>query len=243
MAGNKTQTVSKKCVPLCPQIKFFTPLISSHTQLIVSEIKTTEIRLRPALQLQVRARIPTRYGAFDMCAYAFDANDPMPHIAFVSQNFVAGAPTAVRIHSECMTGDVFGSRRCDCGEQLDAALRIAAESGGIVIYLRQEGRGIGLINKLKAYNLQDTGFNTIDANTHLGFDADARQYEAAITILNDLGIKQVELMTNNPDKVTALSRSSIEVTGRIPIVIPAHKDNTDYLRTKQDLMGHILGLS
>ncbi len=207
------------------------------------DLKNTDIRLRPAIQLQARARIPTRYGSFDMCAYAADDKDPMPHIAFVSEHFVAGHPVAVRIHSECMTGDVFGSRRCDCGEQLDAALRIAAENGGVVIYLRQEGRGIGLINKLKAYNLQDKGLNTIDANTHLGFDADARQYEAAITMLKDLGIRQVELMTNNPDKVAALSRSGIEVTGRIPIVIPAHADNTDYLRTKQELMGHILGLS
>lgn len=207
------------------------------------DLKNTDIRLRSAIELQARARIPTRYGSFDMCAYAADDKDPMPHIAFVSEHFVADHPVAVRIHSECMTGDVFGSRRCDCGEQLDAALRIAAENGGVVIYLRQEGRGIGLINKLKAYNLQDTGLNTIDANTHLGFDADARQYEAAITMLKDLGIRQVELMTNNPDKVAALSRSGIEVVGRIPIVIPAHADNTDYLRTKQELMGHILGLS
>jgi 3,4-dihydroxy 2-butanone 4-phosphate synthase/GTP cyclohydrolase II len=141
-----------------------------------------------------------------------------------------------------MTGDVFGSRRCDCGEQLDASMRIAAEKGGVVIYLRQEGRGIGLINKLKAYNLQDLGFNTADANTHLGFDVDARQYDAAICILKDLGIEEIELITNNPTKVEALRRSPIRVIGRIPIVIPPQADSRDYLETKQQLMGHLLGL-
>lgn len=166
----------------------------------------------------------------------------MPHIAFVAQGFDPSGPVAVRIHSECMTGDVFGSRRCDCGEQLEASLQIAAEKGGVVIYLRQEGRGIGLINKLKAYNLQDQGLNTAEANTHLGFDVDARQYDCAIHILQDLGIRQVELITNNPVKVEALKRSSIEVTGRIPIVIPPQPDSKQYLQTKQDLMGHLLGL-
>lgn len=141
-----------------------------------------------------------------------------------------------------MTGDVFGSRRCDCGEQLDAALRIAAGQNGVVIYLRQEGRGIGLINKLKAYNLQDQGLNTIEANTHLGFEADARQYQTAIFILNDLGINTIELITNNPDKVEALQGSPIHVAGRIPLVIPPHSQNRDYLLTKQELMGHLLGL-
>ncbi len=166
----------------------------------------------------------------------------MPHIALVADGFNPTQPVAVRIHSECMTGDVFGSRRCDCGEQLDASLHIAAERGGVVIYLRQEGRGIGLINKLKAYNLQDSGLNTADANTHLGFDVDARQYDCAIYILQDLGIQQVELITNNPVKVEALRRSPVEVVGRIPIIIPPQPDSRLYLQTKQDLMGHLLGL-
>lgn len=166
----------------------------------------------------------------------------MPHIAMVADGFDPTKPVAVRIHSECMTGDVFGSRRCDCGEQLEASLQIAAEQGGVVIYLRQEGRGIGLINKLKAYNLQDAGLNTAEANTHLGFDVDARQYDAAICILQDLGIQQVELITNNPLKVEALRRSTVEVVGRIPIVIPPQADSRKYLQTKQDLMGHFLGL-
>jgi GTP cyclohydrolase II len=189
---------------------------------------------------QAEARIPTTSGDFTMIAYADDAGERMPHVAFVADGFDPSKPVAVRIHSECMTGDVFGSRRCDCGEQLTASLKIAHERSGVVIYLRQEGRGIGLINKLKAYNLQDLGLNTIDANTHLGFDADARQYDAAITILQDLGIREVLLITNNPDKVEALRRSPIRVLDRISIVIPAHADNRAYLKTKQELMGHML---
>lgn len=194
------------------------------------------------MRRQAEARIPTRYGNYNLIAYADKANEPMPHLAFVSDGFDPSRPVAVRIHSECMTGDVFGSRRCDCGEQLDASLRIAAERGGVVIYLRQEGRGIGLINKLKAYNLQDIGLNTVEANTHLGFDVDARQYECAIFILQDLGIQSVELITNNPDKVEALRKSPVQVVARIPLVVEPHDENRNYLETKQELMGHLLGL-
>jgi len=194
------------------------------------------------MQRQAEARIPSHHGPFRMIAYADQPNERMPHIAFVAEYFDPTEPVAVRIHSECMIGDVFGSRRCDCGEQLDASLKIAAERGGVVIYLRQEGRGIGLINKLKAYNLQDLGFNTADANTHLGCEVDARQYDCAVHILQDLGIGAVELITNNPDKVEALRRSPIEVLGRIPLVIAPQDDSRSYLQTKQDLMGHLLGL-
>ncbi|MCE2822868.1 MAG: GTP cyclohydrolase II [Bacteroidota bacterium] len=191
---------------------------------------------------QAEAPIPTSYGQFTMMAYADSHSDLMPHLALVAEGFDPSSPVPVRIHSECMTGDVFGSMRCDCGDQLDASLRMAAEKGGVVIYLRQEGRGIGLINKLKAYNLQDLGFNTIDANTHLGFDADARQYDAAIRILLDLGISEIELITNNPEKVEALRNSPVRVTNRIPLVIPPHDGDREYLHTKQQLMGHLLGL-
>jgi 3,4-dihydroxy 2-butanone 4-phosphate synthase/GTP cyclohydrolase II len=194
------------------------------------------------MQRQAEAPIPTRYGSFTMLVYAEKPNERMPHIAFIAEGFDPSRPVPVRIHSECMTGDVFGSRRCDCGDQLDASLHIVAERGGVVIYLRQEGRGIGLINKLKAYNLQDLGLNTAEANTHLGFDVDARQYDAAIFILQDLGITQVELITNNPAKVEALRRSPVEVAGRIPIVIEPQDDSRKYLKTKQELMGHLLGL-
>jgi GTP cyclohydrolase II len=196
-----------------------------------------DIKIR--IQRQAVAPIPTRYGTFTMYAYAASPDAPMPELAFVAEGFDPTRSVPVRIHSECMTGDVFGSRRCDCGEQLDAALRIAGERGGVVLYLRQEGRGIGLINKLRAYNLQDQGLNTADANTHLGFEVDARQYATAIFMLQDLSIQAVELMTNNPEKVAALEQSPIQVTGRIPIIIAPHAENADYLRTKKDLMGHI----
>ena len=194
------------------------------------------------MQRQAEARIPSQYGQFTMLAFADKPSERMPHIAFIAEGFDPSRPVPVRIHSECKTGDVFGSKRCDCGEQLDASLRIAAERGGVVIYLRQEGRGIGLINKLKAYNLQDLGLNTAEANTHLGFDVDARQYDCAIFILQNLGIAEVELIPNNPDKVEALRRSPVRVAGRIPLVIPPQDDSRNYLKTKQDLMGHLLGL-
>lgn len=177
-----------------------------------------------------------------MLVYADKPSERMPHIALVAEGFDPSKPVPVRIHSECMTGDVFGSRRCDCGEQLAASLQIVAEKGGVIIYLRQEGRGIGLINKLKAYNLQDIGLNTAEANTHLGFDVDARQYDCAIHILQHLGIKEVELITNNPAKVEALRRSPVSVVGRIPIIIPPQADSREYLEAKQHLMGHLLGL-
>lgn len=191
------------------------------------------------MQRQAEARIPSHWGNFQLIAYAERRAERMPHLALVADGFDPTRPVPVRIHSECMTGDVFGSRRCDCGEQLDAALHMANERGGVVIYLRQEGRGIGLINKLRAYNLQDTGMNTVDANTHLGFDADSRQYECAVQILQDLGIQQVELMTNNPAKVEALRRSPIEVVSRIPIVIAPQADSRAYLEAKREFMGHI----
>ncbi len=177
-----------------------------------------------------------------MIAYADKPGERMPHLALIADGFNPNGAVPVRIHSECMTGDVFGSRRCDCGEQLDASLHIAAQHGGVVIYLRQEGRGIGLINKLKAYNLQDLGLNTAEANTHLGFDVDARQYECAVFIMQDLGIRNIQLITNNPDKVEALRRSPVQVVARIPLIMAPHADNRDYLQTKQDLMGHLLDL-
>lgn len=176
-----------------------------------------------------------------MIAFAASPDELMPHVAFVAESFDPNnGPVPVRIHSECLTGDIFGSRRCDCGEQLAISLKMVAEAGGILIYLRQEGRGIGLINKLRAYNLQDAGLNTADANTHLGFEVDARQYGAAVAILESLGIESIKLITNNPEKVAALKRSGIEIAGRIPLVIEPNSDNRDYLLVKKELMGHLL---
>jgi GTP cyclohydrolase II len=195
------------------------------------------------LTKQVQALLPTDWGHFHIIAYAENAQDSTPHLAMVHENFdPLSTPTVVRIHSECMTGDVFHSSRCDCGEQLDFAMRLAAERGGVVIYLRQEGRGIGLINKLKAYNLQDKGLNTLDANLHLGFGGDERQYEDALTILHDLNIHQVALLTNNPLKVNYLEKGGIQVVERLPILIAPKEENAFYLKTKQNMMGHLLDL-
>jgi 3,4-dihydroxy 2-butanone 4-phosphate synthase/GTP cyclohydrolase II len=184
--------------------------------------------------------IPTKWGNFTMIAYASRPDDAMPQFAFVHESFIPASSPVVRIHSECFTGDVLGSRRCDCGEQLDQAMSIAADQGGVVIYLRQEGRGIGIINKMKTYHLQDQGLDTIAANIHLGFEADERTYEMAVAILQDLKITKLHIMTNNPIKVEALDNAGIEVLGVIPIVTQPTVDNKDYLEAKQKLSGHWL---
>ncbi|MDG1296633.1 MAG: GTP cyclohydrolase II [Saprospiraceae bacterium] len=193
------------------------------------------------IKRQAEAIIPTPFGELNMVAYSTNIGEKMPHIAMVhpDMNPLEG-PVLVRFHSECITGDLFGSKRCDCGEQLDKALEMISEHKGIVVYLRQEGRGIGIINKLKAYQLQDTGLNTIDANLHLGLDVDSRDYTVAIDILKDLGVESVRLMTNNPLKLKAFEDSDIEAVGREPIIIEAKKENLGYLETKRDLMGHML---
>lgn len=146
----------------------------------------------------------------------------------------------LRIHSECMTGDVFGSARCDCGDQLSASLSYLEQNGGLLIYLRQEGRGIGLTNKIKAYTLQEQGYDTIDANLKLGFHQDLRNYTTAIQILNHYEIKRVAILTNNPEKINALTESGIEITERVPIQIPSNPHNEAYLQTKQQKMQHLL---
>ena len=149
----------------------------------------------------------------------------------------------VRIHSECLTGDVLGSRRCDCGPQLQEALRRIGEEGGAVLYMRQEGRGIGLTAKLMAYNLQDEGYDTAEANLHLGFQVDQRDFAPAIFMLQDLGVQSVRLLTNNPEKIKAFSDSEVKVVAREPLEIPAHSDNYAYLHTKQEKMGHYLNIN
>ena len=192
------------------------------------------------MQRQVQAFLPTDWGNFNIIAYATSPEDLTPHIALVHEKLDATQPVLVRIHSECLTGDLFHSRRCDCGEQLDKALELAAEQNGVVIYLRQEGRGIGLINKLKAYNLQDNGFDTASANTHLGFKVDSRHYHLAVEILHDLGIRQIRLLTNNPLKIEAIENAGIQIVSREPLIIEPKKENAAYLRTKRELMGHLL---
>lgn len=187
----------------------------------------------------VESLLPTLWGTFRIFAYGKSETDTHPQVVMISEHLDTNKPVLLRIHSECMTGDLFGSLRCDCGEQLHEALRRIAKEGGLVIYLRQEGRGIGLTNKLKAYNLQDQGLNTAEANTHLGFEVDARSYQMAIDILQDLGISQVRLLTNNPEKLSALESSPIEVVGREPLVISPKEENEAYLETKKKLMGHL----
>ncbi len=167
----------------------------------------------------------------------------MPHLALVSERTDFDKAVPVRVHSECMTGDVFGSLRCDCGEQLEESLRLTGQQGGVVVYLRQEGRGIGLLNKMKAYNLQDEGMNTAEANLHLGYDIDERDYGLAVTILKDLNIRTILLMTNNPEKIKSLSEAGIVVEKRLPLEIKPHRENYAYLRTKQELMGHLLNIN
>lgn len=185
------------------------------------------------------ARLPTAFGHFRMLAF----NGPlaeMPHVVLTNLSGAWPDAVPVRIHSECMTGDVFGSLRCDCGEQLHASMRFLAEHGGVLIYLRQEGRGIGLTNKLKAYALQDNGMDTIAANHALGFASDERSFQDAVAILRSLGVERIQLLTNNPQKLEAFDCSGIEVVERIPLSIPSGKDNEAYLRTKREGMGHWL---
>jgi 3,4-dihydroxy 2-butanone 4-phosphate synthase/GTP cyclohydrolase II len=174
-----------------------------------------------------------------MSAYG-DEKDLFPHVVLHSPAARGAVPLA-RIHSECMTGDMFHSTRCECGEQLDRSLEEIGKKGGVLIYLRQEGRGIGLVEKLKAYNLQDEGLNTIEANEALGHQSDSRSYEVAASILKDLKIPVIRLMTNNPLKVKALEAFGIEVKERVPLVIEARPENAGYLEVKRAVMGHYLG--
>ena len=186
------------------------------------------------------ARLPTIYGRFRMFAFSDVADDPTPHLALVAADTDLTGEVLCRIHSECATGDIFGSLRCDCGDQLARAMRETAAGGGVVVYLRQEGRGIGLINKLRAYELQDAGADTIEANERLGLPVDARDYTDGLEILRRLGITRVRLMTNNPLKVAAFEGSGIEIAERVSIAMPASPDSAQYLATKRDSMGHQL---
>jgi 3,4-dihydroxy 2-butanone 4-phosphate synthase/GTP cyclohydrolase II len=186
--------------------------------------------------------IPTRFGKFKAYAYKNKINDE-EYIAFAAQNSSGGKPANVRIHSECLTGDVFHSLKCDCGEQLEFSMKHIAKNGGIFIYmLGHEGRGIGLVNKLKAYELQEKGLDTVDSNLKLGFAIDHRNYAFAVQILKDLGIKSVNLLTNNPHKISELEFYGIKVSKRIPVEIECNSFNKNYLKTKKQKMGHWLGL-
>ena len=196
-------------------------------------------------------KLPTPHGVFDLHAYT-SKTDPEPHLALTmgiptppetGGNPALDAPILVRAHSECLTGDVFLSQRCDCGPQLDAALaRIAAEGRGVVLYMRQEGRGIGLLNKIRAYALQEQGLDTVEANERLGFKADHRDYGIGAQILFDLGVRTMRLLTNNPTKYRGMAGYGLEIAERVPLEAPVQANNEVYLRTKAEKMGHILSL-
>ncbi|MEG0772210.1 bifunctional 3,4-dihydroxy-2-butanone-4-phosphate synthase/GTP cyclohydrolase II [Clostridium sp.] len=186
------------------------------------------------------AKMPTKYGEFIMIGYENTLNGEH-HVALVKGDITNGEPVLARVHSECLTGDAFGSLRCDCGEQFAAAMKsIEKEGRGILLYMRQEGRGIGLINKIKAYELQDQGMDTVEANLALGFPADLRDYGIGAQILVDLGVKKVKLMTNNPKKMAGLTGYGIELSDRVPIQMNHNERNEYYLKTKQQKLGHIL---
>ncbi len=199
--------------------------------------------MKPEVKDLVQTRIPTAHGEFTLHYYS-NTFDDKEHIAFVKGDVADKQGIPVRIHSECFTGDVFGSRRCDCGEQLDMALHLINKAGaGVLIYLRQEGRGIGLLKKLQAYNLQDQGLDTVDANIHLGHLADEREYDIAALMLKDLRVNSISLITNNPKKIAELVRLGITVDQRIPVETDANSDNQNYLKTKVEKMSHMLSVT
>ena len=222
-----------------PQLEQFA---AQHRLKIISVADLIAYRRRhEKLVRQVaRTSLPTRYGHFTAVAYENLINGEH-HLALVMGDVADGRPVLVRVHSECLTGDVFGSLRCDCGPQLAMAMRMVAQEGrGVVLYMRQEGRGIGLLNKLRAYELQDQGLDTVEANQRLGFPADLRDYGIGAQILSDLGVRRIRLLTNNPRKVVGLAGHGLEVVERVPIAIPPNEQNRAYLRAKREKLGHLL---
>jgi 3,4-dihydroxy 2-butanone 4-phosphate synthase/GTP cyclohydrolase II len=208
----------------------------------VADLIAYRLRREKLVHRVAEAKLPTKFGEFTAIAYKSDV-DPAEHLALIMGDISTPEPVLVRVHSECATGDIFGSLRCDCGEQLDMALKMIAGNGrGVLVYLRQEGRGIGFHNKIRAYALQDQGMDTVEANISLGFAPDLRDYGVGAQILTDLGIKELRLLTNNPKKVISVEGYGLKVVQTVPIIVPPNPHNRHYLETKQTKMGHKLEL-
>ncbi|WP_126650516.1 GTP cyclohydrolase II [Chryseobacterium aureum] len=192
------------------------------------------------LKIQAQSKIPTDYGLFTVYAFSEHEEDWSPHLVLVMENTDFEKTVNVRFHSECITGEVFHSKKCECGQQLDAAMKYMSENGGMIIYLRQEGRNIGIINKLRAYALQEQGMDTVEANLKLGLPADGRNFDVAVEMLNLLNVRKINLLTNNPDKMKSIENSEIILNSRIPLEIDSNEINESYLVKKKDYFGHLL---